>query len=96
MEVIRKPQQPATEIISIRVTEGLKKEYAKARDIAQRQDIDMTAMVTNALSEVFKTIIHAGTRGAASPSASGADGRKRLQNVDEAETPETYSNGGTK
>jgi hypothetical protein len=62
MEVIRKPQQPATETISIRVTAGLKKEYAKARDIAQRQGIDLTAMATNALSEVFKTIAQASSK----------------------------------
>lgn len=62
MEVIRKPQQPATEMISIRVTAGTKKEYAKVRDIAQRQGIDITAMMTNALSEVFKAITQASSK----------------------------------
>jgi hypothetical protein len=57
MEIIRKPQEPATETLSVRVTAGLKKEHARARDVAQRQGIDMTAMVTNALSDVFKAII---------------------------------------
>jgi hypothetical protein len=56
MEIIRKPQQPPTEMISVRVTAGLKKEYARARDLAQRQGIDLTAMVSNAVSEVCKAI----------------------------------------
>lgn len=56
-EIIRKPQQPATEMVSIRVTAGMKKEHARARDIAERQGIDMTAMLTNALNDVFKAII---------------------------------------
>jgi hypothetical protein len=56
MEIIRKPQEPATEVISFRVAAGLKKDFAKARDIAQRQGIDLTAMLSNALSEVFKAI----------------------------------------
>ncbi len=72
MEVIRKPQQTATEVISLRVTAGLKKEHAKARATAQRQEIDMTAMVTKALSEVFKTIEQT--------SSAQPDVRKRLQN----------------
>lgn len=62
MEIIRKPQQPATETLSIRVTAGLKKEHAKAREVADRQGIDMTAMVTNALSEVFKAIVQTSSR----------------------------------
>jgi hypothetical protein len=61
MEVIRKPQPPATEVLSIRVSAGMKKEYAKARDIADRQGIDLTAMVSNALSEVCKTVAQAQT-----------------------------------
>jgi hypothetical protein len=56
MEIIRKPQATATEMISIRVTAGLKKEYARARDLAQRQGIDLTAMVSNAVTEVCKAI----------------------------------------
>lgn len=94
MEVIRKPQQIATEVISIRVTAGLKKEHAKARATAQRQDIDMTTMVTKALSEVFKSIEHA--------SSGQPDGRKRLQqslqnSVDEdGGVDNTLNNGGPK
>jgi hypothetical protein len=62
MEIIRKPQQPATETISIRVAAGTKKDFAKARDIAQRQGIDLTAMVSTALSEVFKAIAQASSK----------------------------------
>ena len=70
MEIIRKPEETATEIISIRVTTGLKKEHTKARVSAQRQGIDMTAMVTKALSDVFKNIEQAGS----------IQGSKRIQN----------------
>jgi hypothetical protein len=62
MEVIRKPQAPATEVISVRVSAGLKKEHAKARDIAERLGIDLTAMASSALSEVFKTITQASSK----------------------------------
>jgi hypothetical protein len=62
MEIIRKPQQPATEMISIRVTAGLKKEHTRAREAAQRLGIDMTAMVTSALSEVFKAITQSSSK----------------------------------
>lgn len=61
-EIIRKPQQPATEMISVRVTAGMKKEHARAREIAERQGIDMTAMLTNALSDVFKAIIQTSSK----------------------------------
>ena len=96
MEVIRKPKQPAIEIISVRVTAGLKKDQAKAREIAERLDIDMTAMVTQALGDVFNSIIHAGTKaGAPAP-----DDRKRIQNVNSlqnvnmVEGAEPHANGG--
>ncbi len=98
MEVIRKPKQPAIEIISVRVTAGLKKDQAKAREIAERLDIDLTAMVTQALGDVFNSIIHAGTRAAAPV----ADDRKRIQNVNSLpnvnmiDGAEPHTNGGTK
>jgi hypothetical protein len=56
MEIIRKPKPPATEIISIRVIAGIKKEHAKASDTAKRLDIDMTQMITNALTDVYNSI----------------------------------------
>ena len=96
MEVIRKPKQPAIEIISVRVTAGLKKDQAKAREIAERLDIALTAMVTQALGDVFNSIIHAGTK------AGSADDRKRIQNVNSLpnvnmiDGAEPHANGGTK
>ena len=96
MEVIRKPKQPAIEIISVRVTAGLKKDQAKAREIAERLEIDLTAMVTQALGDVFNSIIHAGTK------AGAPDDRKRIQNVNSLQNvnmidgAEPHVNGGTK
>ncbi len=58
-EVVRKPQVPPTEVLSVRVDASLRKEYAKAREVAHRQDIDLTAMVSAALRDVFTTIIAA-------------------------------------
>jgi hypothetical protein len=67
MEIIRKAQPPATETLSVRVAAGLKKEHSRARDVAQRQGIDMTAMVSNALSDVFKAITQTQTSGKVTP-----------------------------
>jgi len=78
MEVIRKPKPPETETISVRVIAGLKKEHAKAREIADRLDIDMTQMITNALTDVYGSITRMSTRGAASSTTPGPDERKRV------------------
>ena len=61
MEVIRKPLPPPTTTITVRVEVPVKKEYAKAREIAGRQpDIDMTTMISAAIADVCKAIIAAG------------------------------------
>jgi hypothetical protein len=60
-EVIRKPQATLTTILSVRVDASLKDEYAKARKAAERQNIDLTAMMTAACSDVFKAVMGAGT-----------------------------------
>jgi hypothetical protein len=99
VEVIRKPKRIATEIISLRVIAGLKKDLAKAREIAERLEIDMTAMMSNALSDVFNAIAHINTKGAASSSAPAADDHKRVNtdvNTDVNKSVNNYSNGGTK
>jgi hypothetical protein len=62
MELIHKPEQTPTTVISVRVEAAIKKDLARAREKAAREGIDMTAMVTAALSEVAKAILNAGTR----------------------------------
>jgi len=56
MEIISKPKPPATEVVSVRVLAGLKKEHSKASGIAKRLDIDMTQMISNALTDVYNSI----------------------------------------
>ena len=94
MEVIRKPKQPAIEIISVRVTAGLKKDQAKAREIAERLEIDMTAMVTQALGDVFNSIVHAGTKATAPEDRKRIQNVNSLQNVNMVEGAEPHANGG--
>ena len=60
-EVIRKPQATLTTVLSIRVEAALKDEYPKARKAAERQNIDLTAMMTAAISDVFKAVMGAGS-----------------------------------
>jgi hypothetical protein len=62
MEIIKKPQPPATETLSIRVAAGLRKEYAKAREQAERQNIDLMTMMSTALSDVFKAVAQASSK----------------------------------
>jgi hypothetical protein len=59
-EIVRKPQVAPTTVIALRVEASLKDEHAKARKVAERQNIDLTAMVSAALSDVFKAIMGAG------------------------------------
>jgi hypothetical protein len=75
VEVIRKPQPKPTETISVSVIAGqLKKDAAKARDIARKlKYIDMPEMVTKALSDVFETIIRLGAKGQAQDKRSTPD-----------------------
>lgn len=58
-EIIRKPQQPATDTITVRVEIPVKKDLTRARELAARQNIDMTAMVSAALGEVAKAVLSA-------------------------------------
>ncbi len=58
-EIVRKPQPTPTTVISVRVEASLKDDYAKARKTAERQNIDLTAMLTAALSDVFKAVMGA-------------------------------------
>jgi hypothetical protein len=60
-EIVRKPQPPSTIVLSVRVEAALKDEYAKARKAADRQSIDLSAMMTAALADVFKTVIGSGS-----------------------------------
>jgi hypothetical protein len=60
-EVIRKPQPTLTTVLSVRVEASLKDEYAKARKTAERQNIDLVAMMTTALGDVFKAVSGVGT-----------------------------------
>ncbi len=60
-EVIRKPQATLTTVLSVRVEASLKDEYAKARKAAERQNIDLVAMMSTALGDVFKAVIGATT-----------------------------------
>jgi len=62
MELIRKPEQTPTTVISVRVELAIKKDFMRARELAARQGIDMTAMCTAALNEVAKTILNAATK----------------------------------
>lgn len=59
MELIRKPEQAPTTVIAVRVEAAIKKDFMQARELAARQNIDMTAMVTAALAEVARTILNA-------------------------------------
>jgi hypothetical protein len=59
MEVIRKPQQTPTGTITVRVELPVKKDFTRAREVAARQHIDMTAMVSAALGEVAKAVLNA-------------------------------------
>jgi hypothetical protein len=60
-EIVRKPQPTPTIVLSLRVEAWLKDEHAKARKTAERQSIDLTAMCTAALSDVFKAVANAGS-----------------------------------
>jgi len=60
-ELIRKPQATITTVLSIRVEASLKDECAKARKTAQRQNIDLTAMLSAAIGDVFKAVNGAAT-----------------------------------
>ena len=60
-EIVRKPQPTPTTVLSVRVEASLKDDYAKARKTAERQNIDLTAMLTAALSDVFKAVANAGS-----------------------------------
>lgn len=62
MEVIRKPEQSPTSVISVRVELAIKKDFMRAREIATGQGIDMTAMCTAALGEVAKAILNASAK----------------------------------
>jgi len=48
-------------VLSIRLEASLKDEYAKARKTAERQSIDLTAMMSTALTDVFKAVANAGS-----------------------------------
>ena len=56
-EIVRKPQPTPTTVLSVRVEASLKDEYAKARKAAERQNLDLSAMMSAALGDVFKTVI---------------------------------------
>jgi hypothetical protein len=58
-EIVRKPQPTPTTVLSVRVDASLKDEYAKARKAADRQSIDLSAMMSVALGDVFKAVIGA-------------------------------------
>ncbi len=60
-EIVRKPQPTPTIVLSIRLEASLKDEYAKARKTAERQSIDLTAMMSTALTDVFKAVANAGS-----------------------------------
>jgi hypothetical protein len=60
-EVIHKPITTPTVLLSVRVEAPVKTEYAKARAAAERQNIDLTSMMSAALSDVFKTVMGAAT-----------------------------------
>jgi hypothetical protein len=62
MEIVKKPKPIPTETLSIRVLAGLRKEYAKAREQADRQEIDLMAMISTALSDVFKSVAQASSK----------------------------------
>ena len=59
-EIVRKPQPIPTTVLSVRVEASLKDEYAKARKAADRQNLDLSAMISAALGDVFKTVIGSG------------------------------------
>ncbi len=56
-EVIRKPQPTLTVLLTVRLEAAVKKDYTKAREVADRQHIDLSAMMSNALREVFNAVI---------------------------------------
>jgi len=58
-EVIHKPQPKPTVLLTVRVEAPIKDEYAKARKAADRQSIDLTSMMSTALSDVFKAVMGA-------------------------------------
>lgn len=58
MEIIHKPQTPTTTILAIRVELAVKKELQRAREIAEHQGIDITAMFTAALADVARSILN--------------------------------------
>ena len=60
-EIVRKPQPIPTTVLSVRVEASLKDEYAKARKAADRQNLDLSAMMSAALGDVFKTVIGSGS-----------------------------------
>ena len=60
-EIVRKPQPIPTTVLSVRVEASLKDEYAKARKAAERQSVDLSAMMSIALGDVFKTVIGSGS-----------------------------------
>jgi hypothetical protein len=57
MKVIHKPEEIPTTTISVRVEASLKKEWQRAREKADRDHVDMTAMCTEALGEVIRAIL---------------------------------------
>jgi hypothetical protein len=71
MEVIRKPEQTPTTVISIRVELPVKKELARAREKAARDNIDMTAMASAALLEMARAILNTGPSKSANTSSNG-------------------------
>jgi hypothetical protein len=58
-EVIHKPQPKPTVLLTVRVEAPIKDEYAKARKVADRQNIDLTSMISTALNDVFKAVTNA-------------------------------------
>jgi hypothetical protein len=74
MKVIHKPEQVPTTVISVRVEASLKKDWPRAREKAERDRVDMTAMCTEALSEVVRSILGTSSSKASTTSLNGSNG----------------------
>jgi hypothetical protein len=74
MKVIHKPEQVPTTVISVRVEASLKKDWPRAREKAERDRVDMTAMCTEALSEVVRSILGTGPKTSTGASLNGSNG----------------------
>jgi hypothetical protein len=72
MEIIRKPQQAPTDTVSVRVDVTVKKDFTRAREVAARQNIDLTAMVSAALGDIAKAVLGASTSKVTSITGSGS------------------------